>query len=76
MSFSELLLTLLVALIVVGPKRLPEVAYWLGRGMRWFTEVRSKLQVELDNQIKQVELKHNEAKAAAAEQREAKPKDD
>lgn len=76
MSFSEILLTLFVALIVLGPKRLPEVAYWLGRGLRWFTEMRNKWQTELDSQIKQIELKHNEARAAAAEQQEAKPKDD
>ncbi|MDF2867235.1 MAG: hypothetical protein K0S11_705 [Gammaproteobacteria bacterium] len=68
MSLSEILLILLVALIVLGPKRLPEVAYWLGRCMQWFNALRCKLQTEFNNQVKVAELKHNETKAAAAEQ--------
>lgn len=68
MSLSEILLILLVALIALGPKRLPEVAYWLGRIMQWVNAVRCKLQTEFNNQLKVAELRHNEAKAAVAEQ--------
>lgn len=68
MSLSELLFTLLVAFIVLGPKRLPEAAYWLGRCAQWFANWRTKLQAELNTQIKLAELKQNEAKAEAAEQ--------
>ena len=35
---GELVLVLIIALIVVGPKRLPEVGKSLGRGMREFKE--------------------------------------
>ncbi len=34
----EIVLVLLVALIVFGPKRLPELGHGLGRGMREFKE--------------------------------------
>jgi sec-independent protein translocase protein TatA len=37
-GLPELLLLLLVALIVFGPKRLPEMGRSLGRGMREFKE--------------------------------------
>ncbi|MBQ6256284.1 MAG: twin-arginine translocase subunit TatB, partial [Clostridia bacterium] len=33
-GFAELLLVLLVAFLVVGPKDLPKVARWLGRMVR------------------------------------------
>ena len=34
----ELLIVLVIALIVIGPKRLPEVGKSLGRGMREFKD--------------------------------------
>ena len=48
----ELLLILLVALVVVGPKRLPEVGRSIGKGLRELRkaqdEVRETLTLELD----------------------------
>ena len=35
---GELVIVLIIALIVLGPKRLPEVGKSLGRGMREFKE--------------------------------------
>jgi sec-independent protein translocase protein TatA len=35
---GELIIVLVIALIVIGPKRLPEVGKSLGRGMREFKE--------------------------------------
>lgn len=72
MSFAEILVVLLVALIVLGPKRLPEVAYWFGRTMRVIQHAYSYLQKALDDQIKLAELKRNEARAEMAE-RQQKP---
>ena len=34
----ELIIVLVIALLVIGPKRLPEVGKSLGRGMREFKE--------------------------------------
>lgn len=50
-GFSELVLIALLALIVLGPKRLPEVArtagHWLGRLRRFMSDVKQDLDKEL-----------------------------
>lgn len=50
-GFSELVLIALLALIVLGPKRLPEVArtagHWLGRLRRFMTDVKQDFDREL-----------------------------
>jgi len=52
----ELLLILLVALVVVGPRRLPEVGRSIGRGLRELRraqdEVRETLTLELNEEPK------------------------
>ena len=45
----ELLVILVVALIVLGPKRLPEVAKALGKALTEFRRATSDLSGELDN---------------------------
>ena len=49
-GFQEILVILVVALIVIGPKKLPEVAKALGRAYREFvrasTEVKNYLDVD------------------------------
>jgi sec-independent protein translocase protein TatA len=37
-GFAEVLIVLAIALIVIGPKKLPEVGRSLGRGIREFKE--------------------------------------
>ena len=56
-GFFELLLIGVVALLVVGPERLPKVArtagMWLGRGRRFITTVKA----DIDRESKADELK-------------------
>ena len=56
-GFTELLLIGVVALVVIGPERLPGVARtagkWLGKGKRMLSDVKS----EIDQEIKAEELK-------------------
>ncbi|NYT76131.1 twin-arginine translocase subunit TatB [Alcaligenaceae bacterium] len=51
-SFSELMLIGLIALIVIGPERLPKVArtvgHLLGRAQRYVGDVKSDIQREMD----------------------------
>ncbi|MGG4605897.1 Sec-independent protein translocase protein TatB [Paenalcaligenes sp. Me131] len=51
-SFSELLLIAVVALIVLGPERLPKVArtvgHLMGRAQRYMNDVKSDIQREMD----------------------------
>ena len=49
-SFSELLLILIVGLIVFGPEKLPQVvrtvSLWLGRARRTFNQIRAEIERE------------------------------
>lgn len=55
-GFSELVVIALVGLIVLGPKRLPEVArtvgHWLGRLRRFIADVKQ----DIDREMQQAEL--------------------
>lgn len=50
-GLSEILLILIIALIVIGPERLPGVArkvgYWVGKARTYFNSVRSDIEREL-----------------------------
>lgn len=56
-GFSELMLTALVALLVIGPERLPKVArtigLWTGRARRFVNQVKE----DIDREMKAEELK-------------------
>jgi sec-independent protein translocase protein TatB len=56
-GFWELALIALVALVVIGPEKLPKVArtagLWLGRGRRFIANVKA----DIDREIKAEELK-------------------
>ena len=67
-GFSELLLVLLVAFLVVGPKDLPKVARWLGRTVkksrRLLNEIKKESGWDVKDAVKQGDV--------SAELREAK----
>ena len=46
---TELLVILVIALLVLGPKRLPELARSLGKAMGEFRRATSDIQTELEN---------------------------
>lgn len=54
-GFSELILILLVAFVIVGPRDLPKVARSLGRGVRWIKKFWKEFQDEtgLDEAVKE-----------------------
>ena len=51
MSFWELFIILIVALVVIKPERLPEIAYTLGRWLRliqgWYQNILQKYNTPL-----------------------------
>ncbi len=67
-GFMELLLIGIVALLVIGPERLPKVArtagLWLGKGRRFISSVKSDIEQE---------LKSEELKRILAEQAKSNP---
>jgi sec-independent protein translocase protein TatA len=52
LGFGEILLILLLALIIFGPRRLPEMGKTIGRSLREFrratSEIRSEIQADID----------------------------
>jgi Tat protein translocase TatB subunit len=68
----ELLVILVVALIVLGPKRLPEVAKALGKGLAEFRRATSDLTEELRGAQTMIEREARETERAAR-QRESRP---
>lgn len=64
-GMPELLLILVVALLVLGPKRLPEVARVLGRGLAEFRRATSDLTDELRNAQVMIEEETRQATLAA-----------
>ena len=61
----ELLVILVVALIVLGPKRLPEVAKALGKGLAEFRRATSDLTDELRGAQTMIEREAREAERAS-----------
>ncbi len=70
-GMPELMVILVVALVVLGPKRLPEVAKALGKGLAEFRRATSDINEELQKAQRAIEA---EARAAEAERREAERK--
>ena len=54
MGMGELLVILLIALLFLGPKKLPDVASTLGKAIRQFRKATSELtdQLQVDDEVK------------------------
>jgi Tat protein translocase TatB subunit len=71
-GFPELVVILVVALIVLGPERLPEVARTLGKGLAELRRATSGLTEELNNARNFLEQETQSATQEAAKQEVAK----
>jgi sec-independent protein translocase protein TatB len=56
MGFSEMVFIFFVALIVFGPKRLPEIGRQIGKLMAEFKRHSNEFKSQLENEIRQMEL--------------------
>ena len=74
-GIPELLVIMVVALVVLGPKRLPEVAKALGKAMAEFRRATSDLSEELGNArvMLEEEVRQAEHASRAAQQQAAPP---
>ena len=68
---TELLVILVVALLVLGPKRLPELARALGKGLAEFRRATADVTSELDN----ARILLEQEARTAARKTEPKPKE-
>ena len=62
---TELIVILVIALLVLGPKRLPELAAGLGKGLAEFRRATADINAELDETRRSLEDQAREAARAA-----------
>jgi TatA/E family protein of Tat protein translocase len=55
LGFQELLIIFVIALLVFGPKKLPELGKSLGKGLREFKKATEDLKSNWEDQIKEIE---------------------
>ncbi len=68
-SFSEMFFLFLLALIIFGPKKLPEIARQVGKTLAEFRRASNEFKSQLDGELRQMEieeaLKKQDAERAA-----------
>src|SRR5712692_7399521 len=62
LGFSEMLVIFIVALLVFGPKKLPELGKSLGKGIREFKKATDELKSNWDDQVKDISAPLNDVK--------------
>ncbi len=67
MSLAELLVIFIVAMVVFGPEKLPELATRLGRLAAKGQHIKHKIHEMIEKEKLQFQLEENEKKAQAAE---------
>jgi TatA/E family protein of Tat protein translocase len=74
LGFGEIVIILLLALIIFGPKRLPEMGRTIGRSLREFRSAAADLRNELEVDDVRSELESNleEEPGASVEERAAR----
>src|SRR6266478_283566 len=62
LGFAEMLVIFIVALLVFGPKKLPELGKSLGKGIREFKKATEELKSSWEDQVKDVSAPLNDIK--------------
>ena len=60
---TELLVILVVALIVIGPSKLPDLMKTLGKGMAEFRRMSSDVKSTLEAEVERADREHKQAEA-------------
>jgi len=60
----EMLFLLLLAFLLFGPKKLPEIGRKLGKGLAEFKRASNELKGQLENEMRQLEAEEREKKIA------------
>lgn len=65
-GFPELLMVMVLALVVIGPKRLPDIARALGRGFTEFKRATDDLKTTFQEEVRTDEIKQQLIKEGKA----------
>lgn len=57
LGFQEIILIFVIALIVFGPKKLPEIGRTIGRGLAEFKRASNELKSAWEEEVKMEEIK-------------------
>jgi sec-independent protein translocase protein TatA len=73
-GLPEMVVIMAIALLVFGPKKLPEIGRSIGKAMREFKKSTEEIKDKFEEQIKADELKdlHNDIKKGLSEDEEGK----
>ena len=70
-GFPEMVVIFIVALLIFGPKRLPELGKSLGKGMAEFRRASSDLRNSIEREIESAQIPQNPIKEAVNDMRKA-----
>ena len=78
LGFGEMLFLVLLALILFGPRRLPEIARQMGKFMAEFRRASSDFQNQIHDEVRKLELDEaaNQATTVTEALKPANPEDD
>jgi sec-independent protein translocase protein TatB len=65
LGFGEILIILVLALILLGPKKLPDVAKQLGKGMREFRKATDDLKGQFEREVYADEVRRTQPQVVA-----------
>lgn len=65
LGFTEILFILLLALLLFGPNRLPELGRMVGKALAEFRRASTDLRATVDDEIRSLEREVNTAQSAA-----------
>ncbi|NVO00891.1 MAG: TatA/E family twin arginine-targeting protein translocase [Geobacteraceae bacterium] len=71
-GMPEMIIILVIALIVIGPQKLPELAKSLGKGLAEFKRATEDFKQGIDDEAKATDEREKVAKEAALKEAEAK----
>lgn len=74
-GMPELIVILVIALIVIGPQKLPDIARSLGKGLAEFKRASDDFRQNIGDEARAEEEKERLAKEAAAKEKELKEAD-
>jgi len=74
-GMPELLIIMAIALIVIGPQKLPELARSLGKGLSEFKRATEGFKQTMEENIKVADIKEPVVKEAAVKEPDAAEKD-
>lgn len=62
MNFSETIFLFVLALLVFGPKKLPEIARQVGKALNEFKRASNEFKAQIEAEISQLEIKEKQEK--------------